>query len=421
MRPRDAIARISEGFQQLAAGGSESRTGRGTIFEGLAYDFEQLRNWWQTESKTVSANYTVVETDHTVRANTVGGPITLTLPPAATVPGMVFTAKNIGAANTVVASHGFEDGTVGPYVNAAGADFSVINDPTPRSLGKVAKLHYLDAFSIDKSFEFTYATRLGQEIWVKGDFYFTGTDVTNIFRKLFYWHAHTDFARYSGVGGVSSRVVLLQDIGGFFRIDATFNPAIGLTVNPYTGLPGTGTSPPYTVAHQVTSDDVRQVQTFGIAAVPNTWYRAWMRVNFGSALGSNDGILQVWLDKVTDIPPGGNPTLRYSKTNMIWTDAGWVGATGDSDLSWGPNTMLSTDIYFERYSVGEQAQGAPFNEDRYWDDVSFLTGAAAGGAVTVATQAGDMIDGAVSYSLPAANNAVTIQSNGTGWDILSKV
>jgi hypothetical protein len=274
-------------------------------------------------------------------------------------------------------SHGFEDGTSGPYYDP-GPLYGVSsypNDPTGHGMGKVADFHYVGGAgaSVDKSLSYTHAIGLSQEIWFQGDFYFATSDLSGSFRKLLYWQGRHDFAKYpNGSGGTSNRVVVLQQ-DGVFKVDFTHNPGIGRSTHPQTGAPGTGNLIGSGPARQLTADDVRVVSTLLSPAQGNKWYTVKLRVKFESSLGAGDGIVQVWLAE------RGQPlTQRFSKTNALLTDPLWVGADGDYGATWnnsdpGGQSMEAADIVFENYYVGNQQQGGPFDEHRYWDNIAFST------------------------------------------------
>ena len=107
------------------------------------------------------------------------------------------------------------------------------------------------------------------------------------------------------------------------------------------------------------SDDVRTWSTIARGLRGNTWYTLEVHQRMESALGRADGVLQVWLDG----------TLIFEKTTMRWADPAWVGgATGGVPFD-------ASDIYFERFRVGDQVNwaGGAFDEYRLWDNVQFST------------------------------------------------
>lgn len=273
----------------------------------------------------------------------------------------------------ILASHGFENGTAGPYNGWGVLDYPT--DPTSSGMGKVARFRYNGTNTdVNKSMSYTHAIGLGQEIWFQGDFYLATSNLSGSFRKLLYWQGRHDFAKYpNGSGGTSNRVVVLEQ-DGVFKVDFTHNPGIGRSTHPQTGAAGTGDPIGGGPSRQLTSDDVRVVATLLNPAQGNKWYTVKLRVKFESALGAGNGIVQVWLAE-----RGQALTQRFSKTNALLTDSLWVGADGDYGGMWngpaaGGQSMDSSDIVFENYEVGNQQQGpGTFDEYRYWDNVAFST------------------------------------------------
>lgn len=229
----------------------------------------------------------------------------------------------------ILATHNFNDGTFGPYTLSFNQDIDIVDDPTGSGRGKVARMHYKGVDQDrNRALVYTKVTAIGQDMFFKGDFYIpANASTTNISRKLNYWqseHWGSAPAFYSVLGMFGSEAsndnnYQKQDQSLDYTNNPVRRPSIG-------GIAGNG--------HY----------TFGV------WHTLETQVNLGSKLGARDGIFRQWLDGV----------LLYEETSKQWTDAAW---TAD------PST-----IHFYLYEVGDQVNGyngVPFDEYRYWDNVSF--------------------------------------------------
>lgn len=241
------------------------------------------------------------------------------------------------------ASHDFNDGTLGAYINRASTDLDFPLDPTGAGRGNVARFHYQGSNGdINRSLEFRYVRRYGQPIYFKGDFYIPIADLAtpgSIVRKLIYWQSHKNWGKYPPDGGFGTGRTVVVLLGSDLVVDATYNPA-----------PQTGKGP----------NDVRTSVIVAQGMKGSTWYTLEVYQYMESAIGRADGLLQVWLD--------GN--LVFSKTDMTWTDSNWLTDTTKYPVPFDP-----ADIYFEHFLVGNQVnldQGS-FDEIRYWDNVEFST------------------------------------------------
>ncbi len=240
-----------------------------------------------------------------------------------------------------LASHNFNDGTLGAFSNPSKLDLDFPSDPTSSGRGKVARFHYKGSYGDqNRSLEFTHARRWGEPIYFRGEFFLPLDDLGahGIIRKLIYWQSNRDYGKYPGNGGLATgrTVVLLS--GTDLVVDATYNPAAG-----------TGKS----------SDDVRTVATLADGLRGNTWYTLEVYQRLESAIGRADGVLQVWLDG----------KLVFNSSTMTWSDPAWVG-----DMSSGV-PFDAADIYFKHFRVGDQVNWneGSFDEFRYWDNVEFST------------------------------------------------
>ncbi len=241
------------------------------------------------------------------------------------------------------ASHDFNDGTLGAYINRAATDLDFLFDPTGAGRGKVARFHYEGSNGdINRSLEFRHVRRYGEPIYFKGDFYIPIADLSTpaiIVRKLIYWQSHKNWGKYPPDGGFGTGRTVVVLLGSNLVVDATYDPA-----------PQTGKS----------ANDVRTSVIAAQGMKGNTWYTLEVYQHMESAIGRADGVLQVWLD--------GN--LVFSKSDMTWTDPNWLTDTAKYPVPFDP-----ADIYFKHFLVGNQVnldQGS-FDEIRYWDNVEFST------------------------------------------------
>jgi hypothetical protein len=240
-----------------------------------------------------------------------------------------------------LASHNFDNGTIGPFNNPWGVDLDFPTDPTGLGHGKVARFHYRGtAQDQNRALEFTYARRWGQPMYFKGEFNLPVDDLAagDIIRKLIYWQPHTNYAKYTTNGGLATGRTVVHLSGSDLVVDATYNPASS-----------TGKS----------SDDVRTVATIATGLLGNKWYTLEVFQQMETGIGRADGILRVWLDGM----------LIFDKTSMTWSDPAWVGNNSNSV------PFEASDIYFEHFLVGQQVNWwtGSFDEYRYWDNVEFST------------------------------------------------
>lgn len=242
----------------------------------------------------------------------------------------------------------FDNSSFAPLTDGAGGTITFVNDPTGSGrTGKVVKINYDrvgvpgPTEDVNKSMDLNFRRNYGQDFFCRGEVY---VDVNNLVgpgmgRKLYYWQSHKDFGRYSGYGGADNRtVLLLQD--DILQVDSVYGPSVGAPI---------------------TSVESRAVQDIKAGMKGRRWYDIMIQQRLESAIGLADGILRVWVDGI----------LLYEDTNRTWTDAAWIGATGNQDVSWGV-AMLAGDIGFANWLVGQQVNATlDYNEDRFWDKVRF--------------------------------------------------
>ena len=257
-----------------------------------------------------------------------------------TVAGLRASTDLTIVSGPATAFHDFDDGTLGAFINRAGADIDFIADPTGAGRGKVARFHYQGTLDINRSLEFRYVRRYGQPVYFKGDFYFPIADLAQgpPVRKLIYWQSHKNWGKYPPDGGFGTGRTVVVLLGSDLVVDATYNPA-----------PSTGKGP----------NDVRTSEIVAQGLQGNRWYNLEVYQVTESAIGRGDGVLQVWLDG----------TLVFNRANMTWTDPNWL-----TDTKYGI-PFDPADIYFEHFLVGNQVNDdtGSFDEIRYWDKVEVST------------------------------------------------
>lgn len=239
-----------------------------------------------------------------------------------------------------LASHNFDNGTIGPFTNPWGVDLDFPTDPTGSGRGKVARFHYFGSNGDqNRALDFSLARRWGQPIYFRGEFNIPVSDLAtgDILRKLIYWQPHNDYAKYTTNGGLATGRTVVHLAGSDLVVDATYNPAAGTGRN---------------------ANDVRTVEVVATGLQGHQWYTLEVYQQMESAIGRADGILRVWLDN----------RLVFEKETMTWSDPAWVG-----DRSNGV-PFEASDIYFEHFLVGQQVNwSGTYDEYRYWDNVEFST------------------------------------------------
>lgn len=239
------------------------------------------------------------------------------------------------ASSGLLASHNFNDGTLGPYrYLSVPADMDIIDDPTGSGRGKVVRFHYAGvAQDRNRALEFDADTHLGDSLFFKGDFYIpanASTDGSHIARKLMYWQSASwpavpqfwaIFGVFGNEGQADNNYAKADGTGG----DYLSNPIVHPLDRNWTG-PGP------------------KNMTFGV------WHTIETQVYLGSAPGASDGVFRLWYDGV----------LLVNQTTKKWTDAAWP--------------VAASNIKFSHYTVGDQVNGqdsVPYDEYRYWDNISF--------------------------------------------------
>lgn len=224
-----------------------------------------------------------------------------------------------------LASHDFNNGAIGPYLNPWGDRLDFPDDPTASGRGKVARLTYSPSSgqSMERGLRFTGTgpgrLRYNQTIWFRGRLYIpAGTGNWN--------GAHNrKLVDYQG-GGVR---ITLHRVG----------PTRDLKMSIVDYLSGF-------------EREVMDPST-GITLADDTWHTIEMRVTTNSATGVLDGVVEIFMN--------GSTTPSYRRD----TGLGWI------------NEVFPGGSYFDRYFTGFQLtinSGDPVYSDvRYWDDIAFAT------------------------------------------------
>jgi hypothetical protein len=235
-------------------------------------------------------------------------------------------------------SQDFEDGTIGKFDKwGSNESFEVVGDPTGSGRGSVVKLHYKGNDGDDNT-SLVYGPRIGfgKNLFFRGEFYISAADLGGygVQRKLIYFKSHEDWGKYNGARKFRTFVKLTGDELG---VDAVYEPDTG------------------------NLDKVRTFDAIAKGLKPQTWYTLEVQQTTESALGAGDGVLKVWLDGI----------LKFSKTNMRWTDPDWVG----KKVPGGETVLDESDLYWDTFMVGQQVNvfGASFDEYRYWNNIAFST------------------------------------------------
>jgi hypothetical protein len=226
----------------------------------------------------------------------------------------------------IIASHDFEDGTLGPFT---GGIYTVpIDDPTPRAQGKVCRVHYLvtspTGGSIDRNFDWAVPTpgynTPGTSIFMSADLYVpTPPDpASGAMRKLFYMNASNGFA------GSANLVLRLQSYNA-----GTGKQNINMEVQPDFD----GTSFLTGTLEQFNYDE---------------WNHWEIECALNSAVDVADGDLRVYK----------NGILIYEKLNNFpWLRSTVTNTNGIRTASWGD--QYQDDV--------------PTDEYRYFDNVAIST------------------------------------------------
>lgn len=234
--------------------------------------------------------------------------ITVTAPPPP------LTAADSG----ILARHDFDDGTLGPFTDPWGEDLDVVEDPTGSGRGKVVRVRYADS-SGDRNRGFFYTMPdgigMGDSIFFRGDVFLAVDSLEGGMRKLVYWHRDnpTTFPEFSSV---------LALFGSHLEVH-------------HVVLPQTGPA---------RIDVTRSVATIE----GGRWYTLEAQTTLNSSFVARDGASRIWLDGV----------LVYERLDLSWSDPEWTASPADQRL--------------RSFGVGYQMQsGAAFDEQRYWDNVTF--------------------------------------------------
>lgn len=224
-----------------------------------------------------------------------------------------------GSVGGLLASHGFTDGTWGPYANSyAASDLWIADDPTGAGRGKVAAIKYNG--NLTRGFKWDVRktaneVTFGESVYFRGRFHVDPAAGENIQRKLSYW-----FTSNTSVG---------------FIVLSTWGKTLKAEVR------NAGRSEVLT-------------GTNGTTSLGTINWKQWHTLEIGMKVNSSpttaDGALQVWLDG----------TLVMDQKGLILINQA-LDSTGAAEG-------------FELFMTGDQVSGGNGAvEYRYWDDVAFGT------------------------------------------------
>jgi uncharacterized protein YjdB len=220
-------------------------------------------------------------------------------------------------ASGTLATHDFEDGTLGPYYNPWGSGIDVVPDPTGRG-GKVSRIHYAAASLDDNKAMMPKApisVGLGDSIFFRGQFYLPpeiNTDPNFGLRKLTYWSNRTFKEEFSAIITlVGEQLVVVNTVVGPSNLPIDFQ---------YT---------PTMVSKGV-------------------WHTLETQIKVNSSFAAKDGVFRIWLDGA----------LVYNRTDMRWSDPLWTEDPG----------AYKWEIWGIGYQVNSRSA---FDEYRYWDNITF--------------------------------------------------
>lgn len=226
---------------------------------------------------------------------------------------------------TVLVSHNFDDGTLGPLINPWDKDIDVIADPTVSNHGKVARYHYAgSAQDVNRGLTPTGITvGLGRSLRFEGDLFFptplAGSEPAQ--RKILYWQR----ALYPN--GHHYPMYENEYFPTFWSVVTTFNYRL-MVSNGYGG------------------NEQYDYPDFGFAT--NRWYKLRYEITLNSSSTAKDGSVRLWVDGVK----------VYERTGLTWSDPTW--------------TVDFADQMFATFEAGDQVNySGTFDEYRYWDNIVF--------------------------------------------------
>lgn len=209
-----------------------------------------------------------------------------------------------------VLSHNFEDGAVGSF--ATNGDVTVVDDPTPRASGKVARMFY-DG-SVDRDQE-AYVR------WNPSDQQFGPGSTVYLYGRFHIvdngWYGNRKLLRWYVAGGGTTDISLWMATD--LRVEGPDN----------NGLVFANTN---------------------AAVATDTWHEIEAQVTINSALGVDDGIIRVWL----------NGSLIYEKLDY----------SPIKDIADGDDL---TSLRFGYQTQSTRAANGGLDDLRYWDDVTIAT------------------------------------------------
>jgi hypothetical protein len=222
---------------------------------------------------------------------------------------------------SVLATHNFDEGSLGPFYDPyqAPSPISVVDDPTGSGKGKVVRLRYANSGG-DANIGFEYFKREppfnqpGQQIFFRGDVYVpTPTGAISGIRKLLYWQGNF------GSSYPTWAILYLQD--GHLAVDAgAFNRDIEVN----------------------TGQTFKNLHPFSY----DRWHTVEMEVQFGD-INTANGTVRLWV----------NGVLIWERTDF--------------------NFLMTTNHYLNLLQIGQQVHPLgtdnTYDEVRFWDDVTIST------------------------------------------------
>ena len=294
-----------------------ARDAQGNVLSGKTASWISMNPAIATLSSTgvatgVSAGSVVVQA--TVDGITGQASLTVTNPTAPAIPNGPTPGPG------VLASHDFEDGTLGPFYNPWGHGIDLVSDPANGGHGKVARLHYAGSANQDANLALlpksTFSIGLGDSVWFRGDFLLSSNSAGTQ-RKLLYWEWSND--------------VTWGFQHPFSMVVNSFGPQMAVQNYPHQSFEPEGTS------------------WLPVNITAGVWHTLKVQMKVNTSFAAKDGVLRVWFDD----------TLVFDNKTMSWTDPAWT--EDPSTYKW------------VQWQVGQQTQNvsSAYDEYRYWDNVTF--------------------------------------------------
>jgi hypothetical protein len=318
---------LTAGTASASAGNSEVLLSATAPTGGTApYTYQWFRSTTNgVKGSSLGASFqTLACTDSTV-VNGTTYYYTLTATDSAGSPASVdYTQKSAAPgsyASPNIATHGFEDGTAGPYNMGTAGNVIVTDDPTPRASGKVVSIHYTGSSSVERkiSWGLGAAGSFGNSVWIRAKVFIPTNATPSAMRKLIYVNGGANITlldhpwmvvKQHGVNATGQGLLKLE---GSKKVNAASNTYIA---------------------------------TIG-ALDWDTWYSLEMEFLMNSAYDVTDGEFRAWLDG-----------------SLLKNEGGWA---------WKKSNVIDNH-FVRRVEFGTQWQATgTVDEYRYFDDVAIST------------------------------------------------